>query len=513
MRYCALVNEVFATYMLTSLERNVLVANRIAVMMALLSLVLLVILVLVFGPNVNTPLIVGLVVFFFLIIYLLKRGFVNLGRIALCILPAFFTVTAAILAKVYEPGFTDILYYDSRFFMILFAIVPCLIFDTSEYIWLYGSLGVLMIILLLFDPLHELFGVGYFQKGFQSQSYYYINYVAAISFCGIAAGAISLKRVIENAEAQNNAFKADLVETNRKLSEVLTDLETQNHEIIAQSEELFSSQEKLLEANNVIELQKRDLQKQVHQVNYELQEANDELVKHNNELQQFSYSISHNLRGPVARLLGLTNLAKLVTDFQTNEEASTIIKYIETSAYELESVTRELSSIVDIRNTIYQIRQLIDFQKEWLEIRRVLNISDEMERLNFEIEFSNAPSMFSVRPMVHSILLNLISNAIKYRSPDREMKVRILTRANTEYTVIEVSDNGLGIDLTLFQQDMFKMYKRFHHHQEGKGLGLYLIKAQAESLNGFVEVNSQPGSGSTFKVHLMKSMQTEANHT
>lgn len=496
--------------MLTSLERNVLVANRIALIMAILSFILLIILVLAFGPNVNTPLIAGLIVFFLLVIILNRRGFVNVGRLLLCIIPGFFTLVAAILAKLHDPAFTDILYYDSRFFMILFAMVPCLIFDTSELGLLYGSLGMLLLLLVMFDPLHEFFNVGYFQRGFASQSYYYINYVVVICFCGIATGAISLKRVIEGAEKENNLFKADLVESNKKLSKALNELETQNHEIVAQSEELYTSQERLLEANNIIEMQKRDLQKQVRQVNYELQEANEELVKHNNELQQFSYSISHNLRGPVARLLGLTNLAKLVINFDRHEEANTIIKYIETSAYELDSVTRELSSIVDIRNTIYQIRQLIDFAKEWSEIKRLLNITDEMERVNFDIDFSSAPSMFSVRPMVHSILFNLVSNAIKYQSPERQLKVRLMTRANTEYTVIEVSDNGLGIDLEVFQHDLFKMYKRFHHHQEGKGLGLYLIKSQAESLNGFVEVNSQPGTGSTFKVHLKKPTQAES---
>jgi signal transduction histidine kinase len=495
-------NRISDFSMLTSLERNVLVANRIAMILASLCFILLIILLAAFGPNVNSPLIAGLGFFLLGIIFLNRKGFVNTGRILLCIIPAAFTLMAAILAKVYEPGFTDILYYDSRFFLILFAIVPCLIFDTSEYPQLYGSLIFLVLILLMFDPVHEYFGVGYFQKGFLSSSYYYINYVTVISFFGIAAGAISLKRVIEHAEKQNNIFKTNLVETNRKLSQALSDLEGQNQEIVAQSEELYTSQERLIEANNIIERQKLELQRQVRQVNHELQEANEELVKHNNELQQFSYTISHNLRGPVARLLGLANLAKLLGNFNHSEEVHTIINHIETSSYELDSITRELNAIVDIRNTIYQIRQPVDFHEEWREIKRLINISDEMERVNFEIDFSAAPSMFSVRPMVHSILLNLVSNAIKYRSPERPLKARISTRANLQYTVIEVSDNGLGIDLALFQQDLFKMYKRFHHQQEGKGLGLYLIKSQAESLNGFVEVNSLPGYGSTFKVHI-----------
>jgi signal transduction histidine kinase len=112
--------------------------------------------------------------------------------------------------------------------------------------------------------------------------------------------------------------------------------------------------------------------------------------------------------------------------------------------------------------------------------------------------------------MVHSILLNLVSNAIKYRSPTKPLKVNIGTRLNSHYTILEVSDNGLGIDLDLFRKDIFKMYKRFHHHQEGKGLGLYLIKSQAESLNGYVEINSETGVGTTFKVYI-KNPTAEAS--
>jgi signal transduction histidine kinase len=489
-------------FMLTSLERNVLVANRIATILGALSFALLIILISAFGANVNSPLIFGLGLFFFLIVFLNKKGFINLGRILLCIIPGAFTLCAAIFAKIFEPSFTDILYYDSRFFLVLFAIVPCLIFDTTEKLQLYGCIGSLLGIVIAFDPVHEVLGVGYYQKGFTGSSYYYINYVTIIAFFGICAGAISLKRVIEKAEKQNNLYKNDLLESNKRLSDALNELEAQHEEIIAQREELYASQDQLLAANQVIEQQKSVLQKQVTQVNADLQEANVELVKHNNELQQFSYTISHNLRGPIARLLGLANLAKLVGNFKLNEEASTIIDHIETSSHELEEITRELSSIVDIRNTIYQIRQKIDFSREWSDIKKLLNISDHMEKEMFKVDFSEAPTMFSVRPMVQSILYNLVSNAIKYRSPDRGPRIFISTKANFEYTSIEVMDNGLGIDLDLFQNDLFKMYKRFHHHREGKGLGLYLIKSQAESLNGFVEVKSTPGTGTTFKVYI-----------
>jgi signal transduction histidine kinase len=125
-----------------------------------------------------------------------------------------------------------------------------------------------------------------------------------------------------------------------------------------------------------------------------------------------------------------------------------------------------------------------------------------MESMNFRVDFSEAPRIFSVKPMINSILFNLISNAIKYQSPERDLLVSVRTYRKESYAVLEVGDNGLGINLKLFRKDIFKMYKRFHDHLEGKGLGLYLIKSQAESLNGFVEISSEPDKGTVFRVHV-----------
>src|SRR5687767_14104561 len=146
--------------MLSAHERRVLVANKVAAILGILSFALLVILVAAFGANINSPIILGIGVFFFGIILLNKKGFDNAGRILLCVIPTIITLLAAILAKTSESTFTDILYYDSRFFLVLFGIVPCLVFDTTEYFKLYGCLFVILASLVLFDPLHEFFQVG-----------------------------------------------------------------------------------------------------------------------------------------------------------------------------------------------------------------------------------------------------------------------------------------------------------------------------------------------------------------
>jgi anti-sigma regulatory factor (Ser/Thr protein kinase) len=118
--------------------------------------------------------------------------------------------------------------------------------------------------------------------------------------------------------------------------------------------------------------------------------------------------------------------------------------------------------------------------------------------------------VYSVRPMLNSILYNLISNSIKYRSEERKPVIRIRSSLAGAFIKIEVQDNGLGIDIERFKEKLFGLYKRFHTHVDGKGLGLFLVKLQAESLGGKVEIESTPGYGSTFSIYVPDV--SEANH-
>lgn len=486
-------------------QQNITVANRVGRILGVLAFGLCFLLVFLFGANFNTPVIFSIGLFFFSVPLLNKLGAANIGRVGLCVVPVIATVFAALAAKLYEPGHSDILYYDARFFLLLITVVPCLIFNTSEYVPLYGCLLFILLGLLLFDPIHEYFGVGYFQRGFTGRSYYYINYVVVIVFTGIAAGSISLKRVVERTERQNLAFRKDLLSNNKQLQELLTNIERKNEEILSQSEELQASQEQLMQANAIIEKQKSDLQLEVMRVNSELLDANEELVKHNNELRQFSYTISHNLRGPIARLLGLTYIAKMDDKVRSNDAAMAIISRIKIASRELDHVVHDLNEIVDIRNEIYQVRERISFAEEWAVVSALLQITGDSLATAFNVDFTAAPEVHSVRPMINSILFNLVSNVLKYQSSHRPLNASVITYHRDSFTVLEVSDNGMGIDLDRFGKDLFGMYKRFHLHQEGKGLGLYLIKSQVAFLKGTVEVESHPDQGAVFRISIPDS--------
>ncbi len=488
--------------LVTSAERNILVTNRIARILGTLSILMLAYLLYFFGINVNSPIILSLGVFFFLVPVINKVGFDRIARVLVCVIPVIATLSAAILAKVMERGHTDILFYDARFILMIFSIIPCLIFDTREKWLLYGSLAFVFLSLITFDFLHESVGVGFYQLGFTGRSYYYINIITVVTFLAIAGGGMTLKRAIERAEKQNELYRNDLQETNQKLQESLNDVEAQNEEIVAQSEELSASQESLIQANRTIEKQNADLEIQVNEVNARLQATNEELIKHTNELQQFSFTISHNLRGPTARLLGLAHLLKTTGELERSSELREVVDHIQNSAKDLDGVIRDLNDIVDIRHALYNIREHILWDDVWADVKHQLKISDTFEATHLSVDFAEAPRIFSVVPMLRSILFHLVSNAIRFKSAERVLHVNITTWKKDSYVVLVVRDNGLGIDLNAFHRDIFKMYKRFHNHQEGRGLGLYLIKSQTELLNGFVDINSEPEKGSTFIVHL-----------
>jgi signal transduction histidine kinase len=105
---------------------------------------------------------------------------------------------------------------------------------------------------------------------------------------------------------------------------------------------------------------------------------------------------------------------------------------------------------------------------------------------------------------MESVFYNLISNAIKYRHPDRQPSISVQSNLKDEYVQIDVADNGLGIDLKTHKDNLFSLYKRFHFHVEGKGLGLYLVKTQLGALGAKIEVKSTDGVGTVFSLFIKR---------
>jgi len=425
-------------------------------------------------------------------------------------MPVWFTFAISLLGKFVQPKQSYIVYFDSRYILLVTAVLPALVFELKERWQILACLSSTFFCLFFFDPVNNWLGVGYYQKGFTVESYYYINYIVFIAFTALLAGIFILKWRHENAHEdvmraleENKRVNADLHNRNWALQNLSHEMEAQNEEIIQQQEQMTTNQEMLAQANRLISEQKEKLQqynlqleKLVEEKSGDLAKTNEELIQSNNELRQFSFNVSHNLRGPVARLLGLTNLIQGAVD---PKEIPKIIQFIQRESLDLDGILKDLSTIIDIRNDLYRVREKIDILKEWKKACDMIGDAP-IHKVKWDTDFSVSPSVFGIKPMVQSILYNLISNAIKYQSPNRPLQIEAKSWTHLDQTILEISDNGIGFDLKQQKENVFKLYKRFHTHVAGKGMGLYLVRTQMQIMNARVDVESEPDQGTTFRL-------------
>ena len=235
-------------------------------------------------------------------------------------------------------------------------------------------------------------------------------------------------------------------------------------------------------------------------VEEDLKERTHELLRSNAELEQFAYVTSHNLRSP------LVNLNSLLQFFDTSELKDSHNQYVfekfQESVYQLDETINDLVDIVGKKKALSQPKEKIEFARILDKVKNHLN--EEIRESGAEIvsDFSPVPSIIYLRSFLESILQNLISNAIKYRSDKRHLQVKLETEPMNQFICLKVSDNGSGIDLNKHREKLFGLYKRFHDQKAGKGLGLYLVKSQVESLGGQVSIESEVDQGTTFYLYL-----------
>jgi signal transduction histidine kinase len=186
-----------------------------------------------------------------------------------------------------------------------------------------------------------------------------------------------------------------------------------------------------------------------------------------------------------------------------------IINRLVYTTEELDRVVRDINTILDIRKNNTQVLTRVELTEELKIIKA--NLEQEIAETQAVIreDFSAVNILYTAKPYLDSILLNLIHNAIKYRDPNRRPCIEVKSTVLDEYICLSVSDNGLGIDLDMHRRNMFNLYKRFHSHVEGKGMGLYLVKTQVAALGGKIDVESEVNAGTTFKVYLRRGEANE----
>jgi PAS domain S-box-containing protein len=223
-----------------------------------------------------------------------------------------------------------------------------------------------------------------------------------------------------------------------------------------------------------------------------------ELSRRHDELMQFNHIVSHNLRSPVASILGLAQF--LHRDMPPAELPETT-GYILQAAHAMDDLLRDLNTVLSVRSTLNEKMETFSLSATITAV--CVNLQNEIEESSTRIDVQvdpQADKLTSIKSYIQSALFNLVSNSIKYRSTERSPIIVIKVFRKNESTVISIEDNGLGIDLRAHKDRLFLLYSRLHYDREGKGLGLYMTKTQVESLNGSIEVKSEEGTGTTFTI-------------
>jgi PAS domain S-box-containing protein len=231
----------------------------------------------------------------------------------------------------------------------------------------------------------------------------------------------------------------------------------------------------------------------------ELSSKNEELRQINNDLDNFIYTASHDLKAPISNLEGLINLLQIKTGDKLSEPEKKIISLIEVSVSKLRRTIVDLTEITKVQKELQAEAEPVQMEEVLkdveTDISQLIKESDARITTSFEV----ATIRFA-RKNIRSILYNLLTNSIKYRSPDRIPEIHIRTQQKDSYMLLSFADNGLGIQADQIEK-IFLMFKRVHTHVEGSGIGLYIVKRIIENNGGKIDVQSEPGKGTTFNMY------------
>lgn len=222
-----------------------------------------------------------------------------------------------------------------------------------------------------------------------------------------------------------------------------------------------------------------------------------QVSEQNKRLLNFAHIASHNLRSHASNL---HMILQVLGSTQNEEERKFCLD-------SLEKISSSLSKSISNLNDLMAIETDLNISKIPVSFKEVLNnitgtLAQQINDTNAVIEsdFSGCPVIDYVPAYIESIMLNLVSNAIRYRSPQRVPHIVLRTYMEGGKAFLSVKDNGMGIDLNKHKDKLFRMHQTFHNHPDSRGIGLLITKNQVEAMGGNISVESEPGTGTTFLI-------------
>ena len=235
---------------------------------------------------------------------------------------------------------------------------------------------------------------------------------------------------------------------------------------------------------------------QIKKKEIQLQQSIDVITSQNSRLFNFAYIVSHNLRSHTSNL---SLLVALIDRIKEPDQRQELIDQLKDISHNLNTTITHLNEVVTIQ-TNKQQKELIRFEEILKLVTTGIGQFIKINNASITHDFNDCPEIEYIPAYLESILLNLITNAIKYKDPSRNPKINIKTCIEDNQKCLVVSDNGVGFDMQNVKDKIFGMYKTFHDHKDAVGIGLFMTKNQIESLNGSIEVDSTPNNGTTFTI-------------
>ena len=316
------------------------------------------------------------------------------------------------------------------------------------------------------------------------------------------AQVVSQRDELEKKRKALEKKKREIEKQNHLLAEKTEEILTQRNNIEEKNRQLEKAWDDVLKANNELKQANTSLEEKVEERTSKLRDAIKELVRSNQELDTFLYRASHDLKGPITRLLGLTQLAKL--DNKNSKEID-YIDIIELSSIDMNKTLNKLINIHSI-NTKPVSNDTIDIKALFDRIIKPYELQIKGSKIKIELNLDAAPNLTCDESLLKIIIENLLENSITFKRVTRPRIIFSLA-SNRNKIVMKMEDNGLGID-SEYKTKIFQMFFRGSEISQGNGLGLYLVKKAIDKLGGNIEVDSEEGKFTSFSISIPKQKVT-----
>jgi signal transduction histidine kinase len=235
-------------------------------------------------------------------------------------------------------------------------------------------------------------------------------------------------------------------------------------------------------------------------------QAEESLRTVNSELDTFIYRASHDIKGPLARLRGICDVAKMTVN---DEQANVYLQLLDQESKKLDSILGKLLVVKDLKTNNIKIEK-INFNEVLDKSLKYLKYVQDFENINIKVQVDNTLEFQSDENLLELVFMNLIDNAIQFRDenkPSTNILVDIYPENN--FVTVRIKDNGIGMEETIVNQ-IFDMHFRGNERSTGTGLGLYIVKTAVDALNGKIYVQSKISEGTDFIFSLPNKMLSKS---